>query len=195
VTLATRFTAGFLFPFNYGSTVKEGAAYDPTDPVALRDQQLMLLRAFFSGGPTSNRGYPYRGVGPQGILGFLLPNTGAACTDVSNPDCLRALGGFTLWEASVELRIPFLGALGTALFLDASDVSRDTASIRLNYPHLSAGVGLRYGTPIGPIRFDLGYRIPYAQKLGAETLPETEGIQPTLFGAPMAISFALGDAY
>jgi outer membrane protein insertion porin family/translocation and assembly module TamA len=195
VTLATRLTTGFLFPGNYGVTIQEGASYDPTDPVALRDQQLLLLRAFFSGGPISNRGYPYRGVGPQGILGFLLPNTGAACTDVNNPDCLRALGGFTLWEASVELRLPFIGALGTALFLDASDVSRETANIRLNYPHLSAGVGFRYGTPIGPVRLDVGYRVPYMQKVGEKTLPETEGIQPTIFGAPMAISFALGEAY
>jgi outer membrane protein insertion porin family/translocation and assembly module TamA len=195
VTLATRLTTGFLFPGNYGATIQEGASYDPTDPVALRDQQLLLLRAFFSGGPISNRGYPYRGVGPQGILGFLLPNTGAACTDVNNRDCLRALGGLSLWEASVELRLPFIGALGTALFLDASDVSRDTATIRLNYPHLSAGVGFRYGTPIGPVRLDLGYRVPYMQKVGEKNLPETEGIQPTVFGAPMAISFALGEAY
>ena len=34
-----------------------------SDPAILRDEQLLLLRAFFSGGPTSNRGYPFRGVG------------------------------------------------------------------------------------------------------------------------------------
>ena len=103
VTLATRATVGFLFPFNYGGTIENGTTeIDPTDPAKVRDEQLTLLRAFFSGGPSSNRGYPFRGVGPQGILGFLLPNAGAACTDVNNPDCLRALGGFTLWEASVE---------------------------------------------------------------------------------------------
>jgi outer membrane protein insertion porin family/translocation and assembly module TamA len=195
VMLATRATVGFLFPFNYGSTIQEGATYDPTDPAVLRDEQLLLLRAFFSGGPNSNRGYPFRGVGPQGILGFLLPNAGAACTDINNVECLRALGGLTLWEASIEARIRFLGPLGMVLFVDASDVSRETASIRLNYPHLSTGLGIRYATPIGPIRFDVGYRVPYAQKLGEKELPQTEGIQPTIFGAPIAISFALGESY
>jgi outer membrane protein assembly factor BamA len=195
VTLATRATLGLLFPSNYGSKLQSGGVIDPTDPEVLRDEQLVLLRGFFSGGPTSNRGYPFRGVGPQGILGFLLPNTGAACTDVNNVDCLRALGGLTLWEASVELRLPFLGPLGTAIFVDASDVAQETFQIRLDYPHLSAGLGLRYGTPVGPIRLDFGYRVPYAQHIGQKDLPETEGIQNTIFGLPLAIHFALGEAY
>jgi outer membrane protein assembly factor BamA len=196
VTLAARANLGLLFPSNYGSTLQQsGVVIDQMHPEVLRDEQLVLLRGFFSGGPTSNRGYPFRGVGPQGILGFLLPNTGAACTDVNNPDCLRALGGLTLWEASLELRLPFLGPLGTAIFVDASDVARETFQVRFDYPHLSAGLGLRYATPVGPIRLDFGYRVPYAQHIGEKDLPETEGIQNTIFGLPLAIHFALGEAY
>jgi outer membrane protein insertion porin family/translocation and assembly module TamA len=196
VTLATRVSVGFLIPHNYGNTLLPGQApVDPMDPAALRDEQLILLRGFFSGGPNSNRGYPFRGVGPQGILGFLLPNTGAACTDPNNIDCLRALGGLTLWEASVELRIPVAGPLRTAFFVDMSDVARETWQIRLDYPHLSTGVGVRYQTPVGPIRLDFGFRVPYLQHIGEKDLPESEGIQNTIFGAPMAIHFALGEAY
>jgi outer membrane protein insertion porin family/translocation and assembly module TamA len=203
VVFATRATVGFLFPDNYGSTVEHGGLiFDPggsttnqTDPAALRDEQLLLLRAFFSGGPTSNRGYAYRGVGPQGILGFLLPNAAAQCTDLNDPKCLRALGGLTLWEASVEVRLPLYGPLRTVMFVDASDVSQRRADIRFNFPHLSPGIGLRYSTPVGPVRLDVGYRLPYFQEVGKETLPPTEGTQTTIFGAPIAIHFALGEAF
>jgi outer membrane protein assembly factor BamA len=200
VTFATRVTMGFIFPANYGGTVEQGVRDFSTqaaqnDPAILRDEQLLLLRAFFSGGPTSNRGYPYRGVGPQGILAFLLPNAGARCLDVENPRCLRALGGLTLWEASVEVRLPLYGPLRTVVFVDASDVSRERANIRFDYPHLSPGLGLRYVTPVGPIRFDIGYRVPYAQEIGKEDLSPQEGTQSTIFGAPIAIHFALGEAF
>lgn len=195
VVFATRATLGFLFPSNYGTTL--GTPFNPNspDPAVLRDEQLLLLRAFFSGGPTSNRGYPFRGVGPQGLLEFLLPNAAAACTDPNDPRCLRALGGLTLWEASVEVRLPLFGPLRSVVFVDASDVSLGRADIRLNFPHLSPGLGLRYTTPVGPVRFDVGYRLPYFQEVGQANLPPSEGIQNTIFGAPIAISFALGEAF
>jgi outer membrane protein insertion porin family/translocation and assembly module TamA len=199
VTFATRMSVGFIFPDNYGETIEQGVVnFSPAvanDPAVLRDEQLLLLRAFFSGGPTSNRGYPYRGVGPQGILAFLLPNAGAACIDINDPRCLRALGGLTLWEASVEVRLPILGPLRSVVFVDASDVSRERADLRFNYPHLSPGLGLRYSTPVGPIRFDVGYRVPYLQQVGQQELPPTEGAQSTIFGAPIAMHFALGEAF
>lgn len=205
VVFATRATVGFLFPENYGGYIDlaplvfgqpNPATVDPALRAAvLRDEQLLLLRAFFSGGPTSNRGYPLRGVGPQGILGFLLPNAGAACTDINNPRCLRALGGLTLWEASAEVRFPLFGPLRGVLFVDASDVARRTGNIRFDYPHLSPGLGLRYVTPVGPIRLDVGYRLPYTQEVGSEGLSLLEGTQSTIFGAPIAIHFALGEAF
>jgi hypothetical protein len=37
--------------------------------------------------------------------------------------------------------------------------------------------------------------VPYLQHIGEKDLPESEGIQNTIFGAPMAIHFALGEAY
>jgi len=48
VTLATRFSVGFLIPHNYGSTLQQGeGTVDQTDPAVLRDEQLILLRGFF----------------------------------------------------------------------------------------------------------------------------------------------------
>ncbi|HVW24889.1 MAG TPA: POTRA domain-containing protein [Polyangiaceae bacterium] len=202
VTLATRVTVGFLFPHNYGSTLADPSAASAGNPAYQRDQQLLLFRAFYSGGPNSNRGYPFRGVGPQGVLGYLLPST-AGCevfmqsssSGSTDPLCYRPLGGLTLWEASVELRFPIAGPLDASIFVDASDLERKVGKIAFTSPHLSPGLGLRYATPVGPVRFDVGYRIPYLQKIGSKDLPPEEGSTPTVFGAPIALSFALGEAF
>jgi outer membrane protein insertion porin family/translocation and assembly module TamA len=199
VVFATRATVGFLFPSNYGGTLSnprpDSMASDAVQNAWQRDQQLLLFRAFYSGGPNSNRGYPFRGVGPQGVLGYLLPST-AGCEQRPNDQaCFRPLGGLTLWEASAEVRFPLLGPLNAALFVDASDVVREVGQIRFTYPHVSPGIGLRYATPVGPLRLDVGYRVPYLQKVGVKTVPPEEGTESTIFGAPIAISFALGESF
>jgi len=139
-TLALRATTGFLFPTNYAF-----ADFQQGTTIQSSDVQLMYFRGFFSGGPNSNRGYPFRGVGSRGRLSFVLPGVTPAgqcaqygagsdeckkamkdyCENV-NPDavaCNFPTGGLSLWEASVELRFPiFVNAgLGGALFCDASE--------------------------------------------------------------------------
>jgi outer membrane protein assembly factor BamA len=198
--LATRVTSGFLFPHNYGETLKPGQANNPTDDAVISDQQKLLFRAFYSGGPNSNRGYPYRGVGPHGPVGFLVP-TGYNCDlsivplDQLPAACIRPLGGLTLWEASLEVRFPITGPLLGATFVDSSDVTRNVGEIRLNVPHISPGLGIRYQTPVGPVRFDLAYRVPGLQQIGSKDLPLDEGNPGTVFGLPIAINIALGEAY
>jgi outer membrane protein insertion porin family/translocation and assembly module TamA len=196
VVFASRFTVGFLFPNGYGQSLQNPSVVDQ------RDQQKLMLRAFYSGGPNSNRGYPFRGVGPHGVVGFLVPST-AACdkavnpdADPTNPNCLYPLGGLTLWEVSLEVRFPIVGALRAVVFVDASDVASNTAEFVFSRPHLSPGIGLRYATPIGPIRLDVGYRVPYLQQLGQKTVDTTrERIPDETLGLPMAIQFGLGEAY
>lgn len=205
VTLASRFTVGFLFPMNYGGAAQlhargQGEA-DSAD--VTRDLSIIYLRGFFSGGPSSNRGYPYRGVGPHGSVPFFNPGVAAAqlareCEpngeNFDEAKCAVPLGGMTLWEATIEVRYPIIEPLGGTVFCDASDVSIEQFNLRFNYPHLSCGVGLRYDTPIGPIRVDVGYRIPGAQfPSGAD--PRREGTPSTIFGAPIAIAFGLGEAF
>ena len=193
VTFATRATVGFLFPSNYGETLQNPPDVPTHD--SLRDQQILLLRAFYSGGPNSNRGYPFRGVGPHGVLGFLLPSTAACKFDSTSATCQRPLGGLTLWEASMEVRFPLFGPLRAAAFVDASDVSQDIGNIRFKYPHLSPGLGVRYATPVGPVRLDVGYRLPFAQEVGKNSLPFREGDPNTILGLPIAIQFGLGEAF
>lgn len=206
--LAARLTFGFLFPSGYAETLEdEFGSFDPTSSRVIQDQQKLLFRAFYSGGPSSNRGYPYRGVGPHGAIGFLVP-TGLNCTVVQNANgtrdplpegCIRPLGGLTLWEASLEARIPFPidAPIYGVLFVDASDLTRQVASLRLSVPHLSPGFGLRYLTPIGPVRLDVGWRAPSLQELGKPELSEAEG-RPggDLFGFfPGAVHLAIGEAF
>ena len=78
---------------------------------------------------------------------------------------LSSTGGDALWEASIELRFPLVGAFGGAVFLDGSDVWRLDLPNAFA-PHLSTGFSARYFTPIGPLRADIGVRIPGAQEWG-----------------------------
>lgn len=203
VTLAVRTTVGLLFPSDYGETLDPNNPtflQDPTNPAVIRDQHKLLFRAFYSGGPNSNRGYPFRGVGPHGPVGFLVP-TGRDCSLENRTvqdlpaACIRPLGGLTLWEASLEVRFPIAGPIEAATFVDASDVTRNIGQIRFTVPHLSVGPGLRYLTPVGPFRLDVGYRVPGLQQLGEEDLRLEEGDPGTVFGLPIAVHIALGESF
>jgi outer membrane protein insertion porin family/translocation and assembly module TamA len=206
LTLASRASVGLLFPFNYGGTIADqlsGAAAAPTGPDQVRDLQLLFFRGFFSGGSNSNRGYAHGTISPHGIVPFLSPQIEAdriarEC-EPGSPSfdparCSIPIGGMSLWEASLELRLDLDGPLSLAAFCDTSDVSPDQADLRLNHPHLSCGLGVRYDTPVGPIRLDVGYRIPGAQVL--ETVdPRVEGDPGDIFGVPLAIAFGIGEAF
>lgn len=197
LVFAVRGSAGFLFPRNYGGVVRNPASNAPATEDRTRDYQLTFFRGFFSGGPTSNRGYPLRGVGPHDVVPFISPDIEVqrlSTTCGGDTDCRTPTGGFTLWEASTELRIAVTGPLSVATFCDASDVSPQTTDIRLTHLHLSCGAGGRYDTPVGPIRLDVGYRIPGMQVLGGLTPDERK---PDTFplGIPIAVSFGIGEAY
>jgi len=193
--LAARAAVGFLFPQNYGSAV-----YGDPNALGLRERtldfQLVYFRGLFSGGPSSNRGYAARAVSPYGDVGFLTPD--AERLKLDNPcsqgaDCRVPTGGFSLWEASIELRADIVGPLSAATFCDASDVSPNRGDLRLAHLHLSCGLGVRYDTPVGPIRLDAGYRIPGLQVIGGLTKDEKE--PSLLLGAPIAIALGVGEAF
>ena len=198
-TFVTRASVGFLFPGNYGTAIRDGRSQFGADADRTRDYQIMFFRGFFSGGPNSNRGYPLRGVAPHAFVPFLNPATAAAqlesaCAPGSiDPACSIPVGGFTLWEFQNEFRFVIDGPLAGAAFCDMSDVSPQTVDIRLKYLHLSCGVGARYDTPVGPIRLDVGYRIPGLQVLGG--VPRSEYVPSDLFGIPIAIAFGIGEAF
>ncbi|HTB79089.1 MAG TPA: BamA/TamA family outer membrane protein [Polyangiaceae bacterium] len=220
VTLAVRGKLGFLFGANYGdafradlNAVQNGKAGSvQSSPGLDSDIQTVYFRGFFSGGPSSNRGFALRNASPFGIVPFLSPATSTAqvnaCTVIEGTtqtlnlaNCLIPIGGFTLWEASVEVRFDIGGPFGVAVFCDTGDVSPNRFDLRFGYLHMSCGAGARYDTPVGPIRLDVGYRIQPLQVIGFrnetavfEANP-TYGNQPTILGIPIAVAFGIGEAF
>ena len=62
-----------------------------------------------------------------------------------------------IWNSEARFPIPFKKGLGGVVFYDGGNVYRNINlnQFRNNWSN-SVGVGLRYQTPIGPIRFDVG---------------------------------------
>jgi outer membrane protein assembly factor BamA len=111
---------------------------------------------FFSGGGSTLRGFPLNGAGPQRAVQVCSnPSDSSTCAFIRVPT-----GGRELFILNSEFRIPLpiKKGLGLVAFYDGGNVFehvgfRDFGS---NYTN-SVGVGLRYATPIGPVRVDLGH--------------------------------------
>ncbi|MEM9694282.1 MAG: BamA/TamA family outer membrane protein, partial [Myxococcota bacterium] len=202
VALAGRWTTGFLFAFNYGSTLSTSVAPEPTGApgeappqpadVSVADQQLLFARGFLSGGPSSNRGYGFNEIGPHRLLQFRANNRRLTNPDI---DVLEPLGGIGMWEVSGELRFRLPASLVGVVFVDASDVVEGLGAFRLDHPHLSPGLGLRLASPVGSLRFDLGFRPAYLQRIGEFNLDIDEGGDPTNDNPlPVNVNLAIGEA-
>ena len=113
-------------------------------------REVPLAERFFAGGASSQRAFPDNQAGPRDLLsGF-------------------PLGGQALLFHSTELRFPLIGDnLGGVLFHDMGNVysAVENLSFRLKQRNLqdfdymvhAVGAGIRYRTPVGPIRVDLAY--------------------------------------
>ena len=113
---------------------------------------------YFSGGGTSLRGFPIDQAGPQRLVPFCNVLSGqTGCVNVTVP-----VGGRQLFILNSEIRFPLgiMKALGGVVFYDGGNVY---SAINLpnfvdNYTN-TVGLGLRYATPIGPVRFDIGHNL------------------------------------
>ena len=113
-----------------------GAFVHETD----RTPDVPIYERLFTGGANSIRGYAERDVGPADLNG--------------NP-----LGGKVLLGANAELRFPVYKKLRGALFTDGGQVSDSLAGSVPRRWQYGAGGGLRYLTPVGPIRADFAYKL------------------------------------
>jgi outer membrane protein assembly complex protein YaeT len=120
------------------------------------DQSLVPFRKrFFIGGASSIRGWGRFEVSP--LSGFGLP-----------------IGGFSMVDGSTELRLPVAGKLGAVLFLDYGNVWSDAWNFDVADLRYAVGPGLRYTTPIGPVRFDVGWQINPIEGLRVGDTPPDE---------------------
>jgi outer membrane protein insertion porin family len=115
-----------------------------------------LSQQFFSGGGNTLRGFPLDGAGPQRAV-RVCPDGGQTCNVFINVPS----GGNELLILNAEARIPFPLKKGLSLvpFYDGGNVFSSVGfrDFDSTYPYSNnAGLGLRYSTPVGPIRVDLG---------------------------------------
>jgi outer membrane protein insertion porin family len=112
---------------------------------------------FFAGGGTTLRGFPINEAGPIRYVPFCVPGQTTNCPPVPVP-----IGGNELFIFNSELRypIPIISNLGGAVFYDGGNVYRrvNFADFIRNYTN-TVGIGLRYSTPIGPVRIDFGHNL------------------------------------
>jgi len=135
-------------PFNIGQCT--GTVTIPIEQV------IPLPERFFAGGGTSLRGFGLNQAGPR------------------DPCSGFPVGGLAMIAFNQELRfpmhLPFIGnRLGGTIFYDGGNVYTDfnhinfnwkpTSPTELNYFSHTVGFGLRYGTPVGPVRVDFGYQL------------------------------------
>ena len=162
VVFASRLAVGMSdgFPKVAQSTDNEGR------PITVTVEDLPASERFFAGGDTT-------------IRGFALDTVGAVNT-ISASGFPR--GGNALLLMNGELRLPVWGDLGAAVFLDGGNVFDRTSQMDLGQLRGSAGFGLRYKSPIGPIRFDVGFKLE-RREIGGRLEP------------PRAFHFSIGQAF
>ncbi len=137
-----------------GNVVFAGLARVGTiDAPGVLARNVPFFKRYFLGGSSSLRGWGRFEVAPLTVQG--------------NP-----IGGHSMFESSGEVRIPAFGQLSAVMFVDAGNVWYDTLDINLDDLRVAVGPGLRYRTPIGPIRIDFGYQVTPIADLIIDGEPE-----------------------
>jgi len=126
-----------------------------------------FAKKYFLGGATTLRGWGRFEVSPLSPSG-------------------QPIGGNSLFLFSSELRAHLKGNFGTVAFFDSGNVWAESWGIRLNDLRYDVGTGLRYQTPIGPIRLDWGYQLNPIPGLIVNGEPQTRRWR---------IHFSIGQAF
>ena len=189
---------GVILPFNVASGT-------------LAVDEIPLPERFFGGGGTSMRGFGDNQAGPRDI---------GTTSEMGNPTTNATgfpIGGNALFFNTFELRFPLLGPnISGVFFHDMGNIYNSLGDISLgyrqpsngnfNYAVQSPGFGIRYRTPLGPIRVDFSYALNpsnyegYSSSVTVQQLlnPSTCGSACTL--GPQRLShfnffFSIGQAF
>ena len=115
-----------------------GGALEP-----LSNRPVSIAERFFAGGRTTHRAYERDRLGIPGE------------TMVSG----TPIGGGGLLLVNVDYRFPIVGALGGTVFADAGNVWAQWSDVDPAEAKVGLGVGLRYSSPIGPLRVEVGWKL------------------------------------
>ena len=138
-----------------------------SEGVSITLDELPASERFFAGGDTTVRGFTLDRLGtPETIDLDGFPT-----------------GGNGLIVLNAEARVPLRGGLGAVGFIDGGNVWQLVSDMDLSQMRGAIGFGLRYRSPVGPIRVDLGF------KLDRRLLPTGERERPT------ALHISLGQAF
>jgi len=179
--LATRLRAGWVSAGAFRGALSPGASGEIIHP----DKRL------YAGGANSVRGFGQNRLGPKvlyvrDVEKLLNPVKGTdsePCTveEITDLTCdagflpdqdfaTRPTGGTSLIEGSVEFRFPVTGAFWEgAAFVDFGQVWEEDLGVDLRDLEFTPGMGIRYLSPIGPIRVDLAYRFDHGEHLQVVT--------------------------
>jgi outer membrane protein insertion porin family len=136
------------------------------NPIKVEVRDLPVSERFFAGGATTIRGFAVDTVG--------VP---ATITPAGFPT-----GGDAEIILNLELRAPVRGPLGVVLFADGGNVFVRTTDLNLAELRGSVGLGARVISPLGPIRFDVGFKLD-RRTLGTKLEPR------------YAFHFSIGQAF
>jgi len=147
LTLATYFDLNNLLPIAPGRSVLAARALAG---VAAGAGELSLPpdQRFYAGGTSTIRGYGYQLAGP------MFPHTGIPT------------GGTAITTGGLEFRQRLYTNWGVVAFVDAGQVSASLKPLP-DETRIGAGAGMRYYTPIGPIRFDIA--VPVGRRPGEDS--------------------------
>jgi len=184
--IAARVRGGWVGAGPFSQLLGAGAGVDVVHP----------QKRFYAGGANSVRGFAQSGLGPRvltvDVARVLDPAlTFSPCTpdQVMDLSCdasgledgqflPRPTGGARVIEANIELRFRLGPRVQGVTFLDAGQLWGPSASVHLRDLELTPGTGLRFLSPIGPIRVDVAYRFR-----GGEVLPVvTSQLRPFVDG-------------
>lgn len=128
-----------IFQSVFGALVFAGRAFGGAVLPYGRNLTIPYYEKYVVGGRNTLRGYDEKAIGPDSIVD-------------------QHYGDFLI-NTNFEIRTGYYKNFGLVLFWDGGEIENHINNFKLNRYQYSIGIGLRFNTPVGPIRLDYGKRL------------------------------------